>query len=218
MKLFSFLTSMLGLGLLCALAGCTTTPPTTAAGGKPLPWWVADPGAPLPKGFPPPGPLDEVVIKHYPAYRSAVTRSSGNASTNGMFFPLYNHIERNHIAMSAPVEIGYAAADASPEGSAPSPRSMAFIYGDNTLGTPGADGSVQVADYLPMTVASIGVAGAYTDRHFAQAYARLDDWLKTHADEFVRDGEPRYLAYNSPFVIFQSKYGEVQVPIKPAAK
>jgi hypothetical protein len=216
MKLLSLLASMFGLSLLSALAGCTTT--TTTTGGKPLPWWVADPGAPLPKDFPPPGPLGEVVIKQYPAYRSAVTRSSGNTGTNGMFFPLYSHIERNHIAMSAPVEIGYAGAEASTAGSAPSPKSMAFIYGDNTLGAPGADGSVEVVDYSPMTVASIGVAGAYTDRHFAQAYARLDDWLKAHASEYIRDGEPRYLAYNSPFVIFQSKYGEVQVPIKPAAK
>lgn len=217
---FRFLRSLLSLGLITGVAGCAATSAPTST--PPLPWWVAQPSAPLPKGFPPPGPLDQIVIKQYPPYRAAIVTSASDASTtNGMFFPLFNHIEKNQVSMSSPVEIGYAppatTAAARPQSPAPA-QSMAFIYGDTTVGKPGPDGNVQVRDFPALTVVSLGVAGSYSDEHFAIAYARLADWLAAHPDQYTRAGHPRYLAYNSPFVLPFSRYGEVQIPIRPVGQ
>jgi len=55
--------------------------------------------AKLPKDFPPPGPVGEVIVKQYPPYRAAWTTApagSRNAS-NAMFRPLFNHIKKNDI-------------------------------------------------------------------------------------------------------------------------
>jgi hypothetical protein len=192
------------LGLSWLLIGCAATPSAPA-----LPWWVARPSAELPKGFPPPGPVDEIIIKEYPAYRSAVMRSAdGKSTANDLFFPLFSHIEKNRIPMSSPVEMTYA----SPETA--NPQSMAFIYGDREQGKPGADGKVQVVDFPAVRVLSVGVTGSYSDDRFAAAYAKLRQWLAAHADEYVRDGAPRYLAYNSPLVLPFARYGEVQVPMR----
>jgi len=206
--LFSQLAVLL-LGIPLLFAGCAHTSPDAKA----LPWWVAAPSAPLPKGFPPPGPLDEIIIKQYPPSRAAVARAAKEGeSANRMFYPLFDHIEKNHIAMSSPVDIGYAPTTAP----GAKPRSMAFIYGEQTWGSLGSDGTVQVQDAPAVTVVSIGVAGAYTDARFAKAYGLLSAWLESHAAEYVADGDPRYLAYNGPFVLPFARYGEVQVPIRPA--
>src|SRR2546421_10092804 len=82
---------------------------THDAGTPALPWWVASPSAPLPRGFPAPGPLGEVAIKEYPAYRAAVARGDEKSSDGKLFYPLFNHIEQHNIAMSSPVALTYAA-------------------------------------------------------------------------------------------------------------
>ena len=53
--------------------------------------------APLPEGFPGPGPLGRVVVKNYPKYRAA--RVEGGNS----FWTLFQHIKRNDVQMTAPV-------------------------------------------------------------------------------------------------------------------
>ena len=71
---------------------------------KPL--WIRE--AELPDGFPDPGPAGKVIVKEYPAYRLArfAALQGQPASQNGMFWPLFQHIKRNDIAMTAPVEMG----------------------------------------------------------------------------------------------------------------
>jgi hypothetical protein len=48
-----------------------------------------------------------VVIKEYPSYRMArfAAREGQSANQDQMFGPLFKHIKRNDIAMTAPVQI-----------------------------------------------------------------------------------------------------------------
>jgi hypothetical protein len=172
--------------------------------------------AKLPAGFPAPGPVGEIIVKDYPAYRMARVQRGERGVKGGpnvMFRPLFNHIKRNDIPMTAPVEMGY------PEHVEPGERvsSMAFLYGEpswGTAGTDAADQRVVVEDVPPMTAVSIGVRGGYTDANFEKAISKLGAWARERADEVRVVGPPRYLAYNSPFVPGFLKYGEVQLPVE----
>jgi len=182
--------------------------------------------APLPKGFPAPGPVGKVIIKEYPAYRLARVNSKENGLSGGsdsMFRPLFNHIKRNKIAMTAPVEMGYpwqTAEIASPKADSNGMRSaesMAFLYGKPSWGQTGADPSdkrVVVEDVPAMTVLSIGVRGSYTDAKFAEAMTKLREWIASNPGQVRVAGSPRYLGYNSPLVLWFLRYAEVQLPIE----
>jgi hypothetical protein len=172
--------------------------------------------AKLPAGFPSPGPVGEIIVKEYPAYRMArVHRGEGGVAggPNVMFRPLFNHIKRNDIPMTAPVEMGYSEHVESGEGAS----SMAFLYGEPSWGMSGADAAdrrVVVEDVPAMTLLSIGVRGGYTDANFKKALSRLSEWVKQREQQVRVDGPPRYLGYNSPFVPSLLKYGEVQLPVE----
>jgi len=214
----------LAAGAVLLMGGCASTSSVTprataSAKSKPAaPSWVAGPSAPLPEGFPPPGPVGEVIIKQYPACRIAMTKTiPGQGSSGQLFMPLFRHIESNHIAMSSPVVMTYGKTTQGRESMA----SMAFVYGKPTIGKDGVYGKVSVEDEPPMLVASIGVRGQYTVGRFERAEKKVVQWLAAHGDEYKADGQARYLAYNSPFVLPWFKYGEVQIPVKrlsPAGK
>ena len=204
-------------GAAMMIGGCASTPSAVTAdktAHKPTvaaPSWVAGPSAPLPEGFPPPGPVGEVIIKQYPACWIAVTKRTADRSGSGeLFMPLFRHIESNHIAMSSPVVMTYDRNAAGKEAMA----SMAFVYGKPTIGKDGQDGRVTVENEPPMLVASIGVRGQYTVGRFERAEKKVVQWLAAHSGEYQADGEARYLAYNSPFVLPWFKYGEVQIPVR----
>jgi hypothetical protein len=170
--------------------------------------------AKLPAGFPPPGPVGQVITKTYPAHRLARTRTAAGRD-DGMFMKLFRHIERNDIAMTAPVEMTLRGAD---EGERPAEAAMAFVYARPDIGTPGpdpADPAVVVEEVPETIVASLGVRGGYGERTFAAGLVEVRAWLTEHP-EWREAGPPRALAYNSPFVPGILKYGEVQVPIAPA--
>ena len=57
--------------------------------------------APLPEGWPAPGPYDQVSEKTYPKYRAAVTTGGSGMS----FWTLFSHIKKKEIPMTAPVEM-----------------------------------------------------------------------------------------------------------------
>ncbi len=204
-------------GAVLLLGGCASAPsaaPTATTVGKSnysSPSWVAGPSAPLPEGFPPPGPVGVVIIKEYPACRIAMTkRTNGERGSGELFMPLFRHIESNHIAMSSPVVMTYSKAGQGRESMA----SMAFIYGKPTIGKDGVDGKVTVENEPAMLVASIGVRGQYTAGRFERAEKKVVQWLSAHAAEYQAAGQARYLAYNSPFVLPWFKYGEVQIPVR----
>jgi len=173
--------------------------------------------AKLPAGFPGPGPVGEVIVKTYPAHRLARVRSAGSGN-DGSFMKLFRHIERNEIKMTAPVEM--VMDEQGPDPAPASTESMAFLYGDATIGEVGpdpADPSVVVEDVPELTVVSLGVRGSYREERFADFVENLRAWLKAHP-EWVAAGPPRTLAYNSPFVPGPLKYAEVQLPVAPAPK
>ena len=162
------------------------------------------PEAKQPKGFPSPGRVNEIIVKTYPTYRSASVKTPG-AGQNGLFGSLFNHIKKNNIAMTAPVEMTYGSEDT---------ESMAFLYADPEVGKAGYDGVVLVADHKPTQVVSVGIRGSYNRQRFVEYCKKLREWVERE-DDWEICGEPRYLGYNSPFVPSFLRYGEVQFPIRP---
>jgi len=168
--------------------------------------------SPVPEGWPALTPINQIRVKEYPAYRAAIILADNpdNATPNGLFRPLFNHIKRKDIAMTAPVEMTYL--------SDGSQSSMAFLYRTTDMGTPGTDkddSRILVKDMPAQTVVSIGLKGSYSHSNYASAIDKLNTWLKENPG-YRAAGEPRYLGYNSPFIPSPMRYGEVQLPIKPA--
>ncbi len=171
--------------------------------------------APLPKGFPPPGPVGEVVLKRYPSYRAARTSAplDKNDAADSMFRPLFRHIQKNDISMTAPVEMTY---ESYSPGEKAQPVTMAFLYGDPTAGQPSRDGNVDVVDLPEQSVISISVRGSY-DKAFESGLGCLHAWLEENPGRYEVTGPARFLGYNSPFVPWFLRMGEVQLPVKPLA-
>lgn len=204
--------------------GCATAPPAEI-GALPLiepvtpgakiedPFLVKEASQPV--GFPPAGPVGEIVIKRYPAARMAVTHDAASKSPqNSMFMSLFRHIKKNDVAMTSPVVMTYSAASATASAAKLTrPESMAFVYGDPAIGKVGVDGTVEVLDVPPVTVLSIGVRGGYRERNFESDLKRLLEYIAAHADRFKPAGPPRFLGYNSPFVPWFMSFGEIQVPV-----
>lgn len=169
--------------------------------------------AALPAGFPPPGPVGEVIVKEYPAYRVARTTTSPGSRnpTNAMFRPLFNHIKTNQIAMTAPVEMTY---ESDPAVQEPQPVAMAFMYRDPQMTPTTRESNIQVLDLPASTVLSITVRGSY-QRSFEKGMAALRDWLAHNPGCYEITGPPRFMGYNSPFVPWFLRIGEAQLPVKP---
>jgi hypothetical protein len=164
--------------------------------------------ADLPEGFPEPSVEGLVRVKRYPSVRRArVAGASGERST---FMTLFRHIERNDIAMTAPVEMGIATGSGAPG------STMAFLYGSKEIGKPGRVGAVEVIDTEPLTVVSVGRRGSYDEEEWKAEVAKLEAWIAASSGRYEKAGEPRVLAYNSPFMPWFLKYSEVQIPIRPA--
>ncbi|MEM6258230.1 MAG: heme-binding protein [Planctomycetota bacterium] len=167
--------------------------------------------APLPEGWPGLTPVGEIEVKQYPVYRAAVIDDQTDGSQGGMFRPLFNHIQREDIAMTVPVEMTYDSNEQA---------SMAFLYRTPDMGTLGRDtddARVVVKDIAEQTAVSIGVRGRYNDDNYNKALDKLNAWLEANP-KWKAVGEPRFLGYNSPFVPGFMRYGEVQIPIEPANK
>ena len=191
------------IGRAFLLLGLPLAAPTGASAEEPRgnrPMMVSE--ASLPKDFPAPGPVGEVIVKTYPAHRLA-RATAGADGDNGTFMKLFRHIKRNDIAMTAPVQM-----DGNRE-------SMAFLYATPDLGAAGADPedpAVVVEDIPETVVVSVGVRGGYSKATSEKGVVQLRDWLARHP-EWQAAGPPRTLGYNSPFVPGFLKYSEVQIPV-----
>jgi hypothetical protein len=174
--------------------------------------------AALPRDFPAPGPVGVVLEKSYPPCRAARVRASDlpGGRQDDMFMSLFHHIQKEDIAMTAPVVMGFApGVDGPASRPAPHPpESMAFLYADPGVGKTEHDGSIAVVDLPAMTVLSVGVRGSYDRAHFEEGMGKIDAWLKAHPGEYAAARSPRYLGYNSPFVPWFMRYGEVQLPVR----
>ena len=78
-------------------------------------------------------------------------------------------------------------------------------------------GVVRVEDVPPRAYASTGVRGSYSPAHYSEGIARVRAWLSEQST-WKADGSSRYLGYNSPFVPWFLRYGEVQIPVVRAAE
>lgn len=167
--------------------------------------------APLPEGWPELTPVGDIQVKLYPVYRAAIIDDKTDGSQSGMFRPLFSHIQRKDIAMTAPVEMTYDGDKQS---------SMAFLYRNPDMGQLGADAEdnrVEVREIEQQTAVSIGVRGRYSKERFDKALAKLNTWLDENRHQYTQADEPRFLGYNSPFVPWFLRYGEVQIPVEEAA-
>lgn len=156
--------------------------------------------AELPERFPGYTPQGVVELKTYPAYRKAVAKQ---------FFTLFRHITDNDIAMTAPVEMDLTQ---SKDGRL-SQESMAFLYGEQTLGSTGKQGNVNVVDVESQEVVAIGVRGPMTIAARQSAEKSLKSWLAEHPD-YQSAGSMRQLSYNSPFVPRGEQFHELQMSVE----
>jgi hypothetical protein len=165
--------------------------------------------APLPEGFPRPTPLGEIEIKNYPAYRMARTAMDGRTDEGRAFFTLFEHITKNQIAMTAPVEMTYAA-EASRQANQ---TAMAFLYQSQATGNLQAGGAVTVTDVPPMTVVSYGIRGDSSPGRVSEGEQALRAWLEKDG-QYEVVGKLRLMGYNSPMIPAQRRFAEVQLPVK----
>lgn len=166
--------------LLLALPSCVAD---DAAAGPPS--YTSE--APLPKGWPAPGPYNQVAEKNYPKYRAAVTKGSGAFS----FWTLFGHIKKKDIPMTAPVEMKVA-----DKGNTLEKVNMAFLYQDTGVGTTGSDGKkIEVKDIETSKVLSYTWMGDDSKAKMKEAKAALDAALLKKG---VKAESFRMLGYNGP--------------------
>ena len=167
--------------------------------------------APVPAGFPAPTPVGVVEIKKLPVYRMAKVNNGGAGGNN--FFTLFNHIKKNNIEMTAPVEMTMTEKNGKYTES-----SMAFLYQETSLGKVGPQGNVAVLDTTECTVVSVGMRGSPSSENIESARRWLLEKIKTTPQAFEIAGELKVMGYNSPFMPEKLRYYEVQLPLKLPTK
>lgn len=179
---------------------------------------AADSDAPLPQGWPAATKPDAIEIKAYPAYRSAVARDA-QATMKGqakLFWPLFIHIQKEGIAMTAPVVMTYEPRILEQTG-ATGEASMEFLYRQPDQGRAGpAGGTVKVEDRPAATFVCLGLQGPIDEARLADSIKRLRGWLEDHKTEWVEAGPPRQLGYHGPSTPVGRRLWEVQIPVKAA--
>jgi len=184
---------------------------TTA--GEAAPYYAAGEArvsAALPDRWPVPTAPDAIELKQYPPTRQAVVETSGGRG--GAFWPLFRHISRRDIAMTAPVVMTGDMA-----GEDRGAASMAFLYRRAELGPTGAaESGVRVEDTTRITVLSIGFIGDRSDRRPERERQRLESWLEQQpaGGRWTAIGGPRLLGYNGPDIPVARRWWELQLPVR----
>ena len=172
--------------------------------------------APLPEGFPPPSREGVIEVKHYPEYRAATVQMTGSleyAPSRG-FTPLFRHISRNDISMTAPVETRYPVATLESAATQEGEAAVSFLYRSLDIVPQEVAQGIQVEDMPAMTVISIGTRGRYNLETYQASIERLQQWLAAHP-EYEVVGQPRRFFYDGPFLPDAMKRSDVQIPIQP---
>jgi len=161
--------------------------------------------SPLPKGWPEPGPFNQVVRKKYPAYRAAFTP---DASPNSSFRRLFKHISRNKIPMTAPVEMKMD--DSNSENM--DMEEMAFLYQSTEVGKTGLDGElIEVRDIPALETLSYAWQGPRNKESTAKARAEI---LAELTKQNLKATGFRLFGYNSPFIPRSKQTHELQALIE----
>lgn len=157
--------------------------------------------APLPKGWPTPGPYNVVSEKKFPAYRAAYTDGSWQ---NFAFMRLFKHIQREEIPMTSPVEM-----EMEEGGESLKMKSMAFMYQNTEVGETGKDGEkIEVRDVPAMKTLSYTWQGKNSAKNRNEAKKALDAELVKRG---VKSTDYRILGYNGPSVPSSKKTWEMLV-------
>jgi SOUL heme-binding protein len=167
--------------------------------------------APTPRGWPPFTPPGEIELKAYPLYRLAEVANDTKLPEGIAFMTLFGHIQRNKIAMTAPVEM-----EMNDPTAVGAPKTMAFLYENTELGRLGVEGKVTVRDVPPRLAVTVGLRGEMDPTANADAAARIEQWLNDNAAQYTADGPIRVLGYNAPSLKPSAKYYEVQQVVKSA--
>jgi len=165
--------SIVGLTLIVAavisamlLTNCAPSSYRTVAGGK-----IVWENGRTPAGWPAPGPLNQVTVQRYPAYRSAVAEVFSESDGS---LKLHAHLRATNIPMGSPVEMGGVFEDKGWQ-----IKSMSFPYPDARLGKAGfADPSVVVRDNIGGRALSYAWVGDRDDAHLMVAKAALDQAVR----------------------------------------
>ncbi len=161
--------------------------------------------AKLPENWPAPGPYNEAVVKQFPAYRAAFT--TGN-SGNFSFFKLFNHIKRNNIPMTAPVEMPIVTTS---DGNIIQ-KGMAFLYQNQKVGSTGPAGkNINVRDILATRAVTYAWMGTDSQRNRSLARAQVDEYL---AANHLKAGSYRLFGYNGPQTPRSERTYELQAMLK----
>lgn len=155
--------------------------------------------APLPKGWPEPGPYNKVTEKKFPAYRAAYTPGGGQSFA---FWRLFRHIKSKDIPMTSPVEMGM-----EKNGEQMSMKSMGFLYQNTGVGKTGKDGEkVEVRDVPAMNTLSYTWQGRKTNAVLKTAREAIEAELKKRG---VKSNDYRVMGYNGPGVPARKKTWEM---------
>jgi hypothetical protein len=168
---------------LLALNSCASWAEVKPVVPTPAPAYVSE--APLPEGWPAPGP-------------SAQTMA---------FWTLFTHIKKNDIPMTSPVEMAM-----ENEESALEMASMGFLYQNGKVGTAGAAGkNVEVRDVPSQNVLSYTWQGDDTKENFAKAKTAIDAAITEKKLTLERY---RLLGYNGPATPRNKATWELQAILK----
>ncbi|MFM2170678.1 MAG: hypothetical protein RI957_907 [Verrucomicrobiota bacterium] len=184
------------MGLIASCASHGQAPPPAQ------PSYVSE--APLPEGWPKPGPYDQVTRKSLPAYRAAFAKAGGRGTS---FWTLFLHIQKNNIPMTSPVEMSMTEKEQSLE-----MASMAFLYQNDKVGTTGASGAVEVKDVPKADVLSYTWQGTDSKENVAKAKTAIEVAL---ADQKLTLGRYRLLGYNGPSTPRNKATWELQALLNP---
>lgn len=182
---------------------------------------AADGDAPLPDGFPDATKPNLIEVKNYPAYRGAVAKGEDMTSGSGdmMFWWLFNHIQQNDVAMTAPVINTYKTPGMAADPKMRGDLTMEFLYQRTTQGKLGkGSGPVEVVDHPAQAFLCLGFQGAMRTNTMADGVLRLEQWLDAHAAEYRAAGPPRRLGYHGPMTPVAQRLWEVQIPVERVDK
>ncbi|BBO33372.1 hypothetical protein PLANPX_2984 [Lacipirellula parvula] len=162
--------------------------------------------AELPANFPTYTPPGVIELKIYPKNRRAVAKE---------FFPLFAHITRNKIAMTAPVRMEFDRNDAGEL----QQESMAFYYGDADSGELGPDDNDSDVNTIAddgQSVVALGQRGRWNRKKVAHGEQLLRQWLKANPKYEAVEGVV-LMGYNSPMTPTARQFFEIQLPVIEAS-
>lgn len=118
-------------------------------------------------------------------------------AANRSFYPLYQHIGSNDIAMTAPVETRYPLSSGT--GATAGEAEVSFLYRDTATYPQEVADTIRVEDIPPMMVVSLGLQVGYSYQSYQEGLTRLNQWLAQYP-LYRAIGSPRRFFYDSPYV------------------